>query len=130
MRSLLLVLALCTACDKSKSDADDKKDEKKEESSDDAVPVAKYCKKFIKLSDKAAAANGKSGDEGGPSKDEQMTFCTMMFTNAKVKEPKAYDCMADCMMGADTHEAEQTCVEEKKCLAKAKNKKLFSNRKD
>jgi hypothetical protein len=129
MRSLLLLLALCAACDKSKP-TDDERDEKKEESSDDSVPVAKYCKKFISLSDKAAAANGKSGDEGGLTKDEQLTFCKMMFTNAKSKEPKAYACVADCMMGADTHEAEQTCVQEKKCLDKAKNKKLFSNRKD
>jgi hypothetical protein len=126
---LMVVLALA-ACDKAAPESDTKKDKEKEEASDDSVPVSKYCKKLLALSDKAAAANGKSGSEGGPTKDEQLTFCTMMFTNAKNKEPKAYACVADCMMGADTHEAEQTCVEEKKCLAKAKNKKLFSNRSD
>lgn len=126
---LMVVLALA-ACDKTTSDSETKKDKDKEEAADDSVPVSKYCKKFVALSDKAAAANGKSGSEGGPSKDEQLTFCTMMFTNAKNKEPKAYACFADCMMSEGTLEAEQTCAEEKKCLDKAKNKKLFSNRKD
>jgi len=127
-----VVILLLASCDKSS----DSKKKEKESDDEDGVSVGKYCEKMVKLSDEAAEANlkaiggKKKKDPDEPDHDTQVSFCKGMFSNAKSEEPKAYACMADCMMSAKTREDEQTCVEEKKCLAKAKNKKLFSNRVD
>lgn len=118
---LCLLALLHLGCDKAKSDPD--------VAAEEGVPVADYCEKLVKLGEETAKANGASADEG-PSREDQIGFCKMMIGNAKKQEPKAYACMADCMMKAKSREKEQACIAERECLAKAKNKKLFSNRAD
>jgi hypothetical protein len=118
MRYLFLAL-LIVACDKSKPDTSEKAEK-------DSVSVKDYCAKMIKLDIKTAKANGAEG----PDPDQLMPFCKMLFERAKSKEPEAYACMADCMMDADSRSDEQACIAKKKCLAKANDPKLFSNRKD
>lgn len=121
-RLLCVTALLHLGCDKAKSDPD--------VAAEDGVPVADYCEKLVQLGEETAKANGASADPEGPSRDDQIGFCKMMIGNAKKKEPKAYACMADCMMKSKSREKEQACIAERECLAKAKNKKLFSNRAD
>lgn len=132
MRFLFLALTLL-ACDNEKRETSEKseKSEKsaksaKKAEADDAVSVKDYCAKMIKLDAKAAKANGVEA----PELEQVLPFCKMMFDRAKSKEPEAYACMAACMMDSDLREDEQACTTKKKCLAKAENPKLFSNRKD
>lgn len=129
MRFLLLVVTL-VACDNEKRDTTEKSEKSaksgKKAEADDAVSVKEYCAKMLKLDAKTAKANGVEA----PELDQILPFCKMMFDRAKSKEPEAYACMAECMMEADSREDEQACTTKKKCLAKAQNPKLFSNRKD
>lgn len=121
-RLLYLTALLHLGCDKPKSDPD--------VAAEEGVPVADYCEKLVQLGEETAKANGVSADQEGPTRGEQLGFCKALIGNAKEKEPKAYACMADCMMKAKSREKEQACIAERECLAKAKNKKLFSNRVD
>ena len=122
LRLFVLSLALL-ACDK--TDASDDKPKKKSKT-EEGVKVSDYCDKMLELDEKTAKANGAKIDD----KEALAMFCQGMFGNAKKKEPEAYACMADCMMDAESREDEQKCISKKKCLAKASNPKLFSNRKD
>jgi len=116
-----LLALLHLGCDKAKTAPD--------VAAEEGVPVAEYCEKFVKLDEETAKANG-AADEEGPTRNEQLDFCKALIGNAKEQEPKAYACMADCLMKAKSRKKEQACVAERDCLAKAKNKKLFSNRLD
>lgn len=115
MHRLIIVVFLVLACDKTDKE--------------EGIPVKDYCEKMLTLDDKTAKENGAKND-GAPPREVLASFCRGLFKNAKSKEPEAYACMANCMMDAESRSDEQACTAKKKCLEKAKNPKLFSNRKD
>lgn len=116
MRILVLFVLFLAACDKSKP----------AEAADDGPSVNAYCDKMLALDAKTAQANGAKVEDN----PDVVAGCRMMLRRAKSEEPEAWACMAGCMLDADSREDEQRCTKKKKCLAKAKNPKLFSNRVD
>jgi hypothetical protein len=132
LHELVVLLPLLVVVPLFVSGAGCSKNDSEKAKAEEGVPVADYCEKHVTLSEQVAAENAKYSKKKGPQPGEptrrdQIAFCRGLLGNAKSEEPEAYACMAKCMMAADTRDDEQACIKTEKCLAKAKNKKLFSN---